>query len=530
MPHDNDTHHDSGNPDGNGFARAEWHDDEPAAARRPRRRRRGDGMKYLLPPFILLLLLAAIFGWSDEVRGRFFGFDRAGMQAHKMRQIEDLVHRYYYRTDWKEEDLYDQALHSMVEQLNDRYTQYYNAEEYEEFSRHTWGTFAGIGITLNRGEHGYPRVVTPYPDTPAWNVGIRPGDEFLLIDGKDPSKAEPPPDKPEMTPQELFTEVIVGQWLRGQAGQPLELRLRDRDGNERDVTLQRADVKIPSVPPGKMLTDPRVAGKGVGYVRVLQFQSSTAKDFLSAVNDLRSQGLKQLIVDIRFNPGGLLSEVRELVGLFLEPGSLVLRTDGPDGLAYRASDANAGSLRDLGLVLLVNRSSASASEIMAGALQDYQRAVVIGEVTFGKGLVQNVYPVGTGKSAIKITISRYFTPSGRVIQRDNSESMCPTCNRIYRATDLRRYCEVDGTRLVDDVAERWRGGINPDVRLDMTDAEIGGLRESLSYMEIYDDRPARPGDPAPPPFNDRQLDAAIRSLSGHALPQNAAPVVWPAQQ
>ena len=490
--------------------------------RRPRPSRQW--MIHLAPSMVVLLVLAGIVGFSPDLRARLFGTDQAGEAARKMREIQSTVERHYYRTDWKASELYDAALQGMVEQLNDRYTDYFDEKEYDEFNRGTFGHFPGIGITLRDHESGYPRIVTPYPDTPAWNAGLRPGDEFRLIEGKDPSTI----NDPERSRAQIFTEIIVGEWLRGEAGTAVNLRIRDRDGKDRDVTITRGDVKVPSVNRPHMLDDPRVAGQGVGYVRLLGFKQDTAKDFFDAVQTLRGQGLKKLIVDIRLNPGGLLREVCALVGQFIERDRLVVRTDGVDGAKYYANADNAGALKDLQLVVLVNRNSASASEILSGALQDYQRAVIVGEVTWGKGLVQDIFALGPDrKTAVKVTISRYFTPSGRVIQRDDSVSVCPTCGTYYRATDSRRYCERDGTALTTNENGAWRGGIIPDIRIDLTDDEYDGLRREYNRMEIYDDRPLRPGDPQPETYLDRHMEAAIQLLSGHAPGQAAPGVKWP---
>lgn len=283
--------------------------------------------------------------------------------------------------------------------LLDPHSAYLNAEEYKELMVATQGVFGGLGIELTL-DAGRLRVVAPIDDTPASRAGIQPGDYIDLIDG---------------LPTRGMSLTDVVKKMRGEPNTSVTLGLaRDGIAGLLSVSITRAVIKVQSVK-AKMLDD------GYGYVRVTQFLEKTDERLLETLNHLaKERPLAGVILDLRNDPGGLLKTAAGVASLFIAPGQLVVSIDGRGvGAKQRVSTTALAAeapawLKSVPVVVLVNRGSASASEIVAGALQDYQRAVVIGERTFGKGSVQTIFPLEAG--AVKLTTAKYFTPHGRSIQ------------------------------------------------------------------------------------------------------------------
>ena len=291
--------------------------------------------------------------------------------------------------------LIDGAINGMLASL-DPHSAYLSPDLYKELQVDTRGSFGGLGIEITQ-RNGVLTVVSPIEDTPAFRAGVRPGDQIVKID-KDFTK--------DMTLMEAV------KLMRGPEGTKIKLTLR-REGQPDwiTLTLAREVIQIKSV-------KSRVLEPHYGYLRITQFQERTERDAKAALAELEKEsgGLQGLVLDLRNNPGGLLSQAVKVSDLFLESG-LVVYTEGRLENQEQKFYAHKGPVtEDFPMVVLVNGGSASASEIVAGALQDHKRALVLGTQTFGKGSVQTILPLSDGEAAIRLTTARYYTPNGRSIQ------------------------------------------------------------------------------------------------------------------
>lgn len=307
----------------------------------------------------------------------------------------------YYVKPVDDKELFDNAIRGMVGGL-DPHSAYLNEEEYQELQTSTTGEFGGLGIEVTM-EDGVVKVITPLVDTPAFKAGIKSGDYIIKL-GKE-------------SVQGLTLKDAVNL-MRGKAGSPIELTVL-RKGVSKPLTfdLIREVIQIKSVK-SKLLSE------GYGYVRLTQFQAQTGKDMLKAIAQLKQQSngkLKGLILDLRNNPGGLLDSAIQVSDAFLgndKSGKqeLIVYTEGRLPGSKFTALANPGDVLDNApVVVLINNGSASASEIVAGALKDNKRALILGTKSFGKGSVQTVLPLD-GKTGIKLTTALYYTPSGISIQ------------------------------------------------------------------------------------------------------------------
>jgi carboxyl-terminal processing protease len=291
--------------------------------------------------------------------------------------------------------LIDGAINGMLASL-DPHSAYLSPDLYKELQVDTRGSFGGLGIEITQ-RNGVLTVVSPIEDTPAFRAGVHSGDQIIKID-KDFTK--------DMS---LMDAVKL---MRGPEGTPIKLTLRrEKRPDWLTLTLKREIIQIKSV-------KARVLEPHYGYLRITQFQERTEHDAKVALAELEKEsgGLQGLVLDLRNNPGGLLSQAVKVSDLFLESG-LVVYTEGRLENQEQKFYAHKGPLtEDFPMVVLVNGGSASASEIVAGALQDHKRALVLGTQTFGKGSVQTILPLADGDSAIRLTTARYFTPNGRSIQ------------------------------------------------------------------------------------------------------------------
>ncbi len=305
-----------------------------------------------------------------------------------------------YVDDVSDETLLRHAIRGMVSGL-DPHSSYLDADEYQDLQSGTRGEFGGLGIEVGM-ENGFVKVIAPIEGTPAAKAGIQAGDTIVRVDGN-PVKG-------------ISLQEAVDR-MRGEPGTEITLSVvREGKNQPLDITIERAVIEIESV-------DSRLLDAGFGYLRISQFQSGTGDDALAAIEALRESAdgsLNGLVLDLRNNPGGVLDAAVAVSDAFLTSGQIVStkgrirRAD--QGFSATPNDALGGAP----LVVLVNSGSASASEIVAGALQDHGRAVIMGRTTFGKGSVQNVLPLPEG-AALKLTTARYFTPSGRSIQAEGIE-------------------------------------------------------------------------------------------------------------
>lgn len=297
-------------------------------------------------------------------------------------------------------ELLDHAIRGMLEGL-DPHSAYLDEEHFKALQEGTSGEFGGLGIEVGV-EDGFIKVISPIDDTPAQKAGIQAGDLIIRLDGK-PAKG-----------MSLSNAVKI---MRGKPGTKIKLTVQ-RGGEPKPLEFEitRAVIKQASV-------KSRELEPGFGYVRLAQFQAPTADDMLQAIRKLQKKSgapLKGLVLDLRNNPGGVLQGAVAVSDAFLEKGLIVYTKGRGESSALKLSARPGDVLNGAPLVVLVNEGSASASEIVAGALQDHRRAVIMGRTTFGKGSVQTIVPISS-KIAIKLTTARYYTPNGRSIQAEGIE-------------------------------------------------------------------------------------------------------------
>ncbi|MFC0267499.1 S41 family peptidase [Kushneria aurantia] len=351
------------------------------------------------------------------------------------------------------------AMRGMLHGL-DPHSDYLDEDAFGNLQEMTEGAFGGIGIEVGM-EDGRLTVISPIDDTPAARAGLQPQDVIVAIDGQ---------------PTDGMSLEEAVRLMRGEPGSEIGLTLlRDSTEEPVEVTLERANIESDSV-------SSRVLRPGYGYLRISQFQSDTAEEAQAAIEGLQAEGeLQGLVLDLRNNPGGLLDAAVGVSDLFLD-GGLVVYTEGRLADASLEFEAKAQTaLPDTPIVVLINGGSASAAEIVAGALQDHHRAVVLGTESFGKGSVQSVMPLGDG-TGIKLTTALYYTPGGRSIQ---AEGIAPDV-------------VVQSGRL-----ELEQGG--PGIR-------EADLRGHLENAEQSDDAPALPESPIA--TEDYQLGEALNLLRG----------------
>ncbi len=323
-----------------------------------------------------------------------------GVPVDELRAFAEVMERIRgaYIEDVDDRELLEAAIRGMLHDL-DPHSNYLTPDQFDDLQVTTTGEFGGLGIEVTM-EDGFVKVVTPMDDSPASNAGILAGDLILKIDD---------------TFVKGLTLGEAVELMRGEIGTKIDLMvLSEGDEKPRQVSLERDRIQTHSVK-SKMLEP------GLGYLRISQFQNNTGDDARKALDKLnKDTALNGLILDLRNNPGGVLNGAVEVTDLFLDAG-LVVYTQGREKASRNDFNASAGdALNGKPLVVLVNGGSASASEIVAGALQDQERAIVVGNRTFGKGSVQTVLPLSKDR-ALKLTTARYYTPEGRSIQAEGIE-------------------------------------------------------------------------------------------------------------
>jgi carboxyl-terminal processing protease len=315
--------------------------------------------------------------------------------------------RAQYITNPKDQALQDGAIRGMVESLKDPFSTYIPKEEADEFRRTMMGEkWTGIGVQLRIGDKG-PVVFSPLHGSPALEAGLRPGDLILAVNGK--------------PVQGLSLQEVV-RLILGPAGKPVKLKIQPVQGSARDVSITRAEIKVSSLagvarqPDGhwNFLLDNE---HQIGYVRISAFQSATGKELIEVLRKLTEAGMKGLILDLRFCPGGTLDVAVHTAELFLDQGKKIVSLHGREGTKKVFAAKKKGMLVDRPLVVLVNEYTASGAEVVAGALKDNDRALVLGTRTFGKGSVQSLLPLGEGGAQLKLTTAHFQLPSGRSIQK-----------------------------------------------------------------------------------------------------------------
>jgi carboxyl-terminal processing protease len=362
-----------------------------------------DMRRLIIVPLLAFLLLIPLPGvFAQEVPPPKGDEDNGYSQiAIFAKALELLRQDYVDQNKTSYHDLVTAAMKGMLSSL-DPHSQFMDPNDFRDMQDDTRSRFNGLGIEVSM-KNGLPTVVTAMEDTPAARAGILSGDQILRINSISTERMD------------LQDAINV---LRGPAGAKVSLTLLRPSTKEiKEYMLQRAEIKIQSVK-GERLLAPELTGPfRIGYVRLIQFNEPTAEELSKALDNLQKQGMQALILDLRNNPGGLLNSAVDVCGQFLPPSTKVVSTQGrvPSQQHDYSTSAASKQRPNFPMVLLVNEGSASGAEIVAGALKDLHRAVLVGETTFGKGSVQNVLQLPDG-SAVRFTTAKYYTPSRQVIQ------------------------------------------------------------------------------------------------------------------
>lgn len=384
----------------------------------------------------------------------------------------------YYVDSLGNADLYRRATEGMLDQLQDPYSVLLTGDDYRALTEQTTGNYGGLGIQIDVRD-GWITVVAPLPDTPAERAGIESGDQIIQIEG-------------ESTEGWKSDQAVKA--LKGEPGSKVRILVR-RVGVSQSMPfeIERALIHVRSVPAGTIFDG------GIGYIQLTPVAETSAEELRTEITAMREKGMREMILDLRRNPGGLLDQGVEVADLFLDPRDEIVSTRGrARGSSRTYSDQNRQLWPELAIVVLVDEFTASAAEIIAGALQDHDRAVVVGSPTFGKGLVQTLYPMADGV-ALKLTTARWYTPSGRTIQREaeNEEQQALQAMRESgsiidsavpepdTSVKSRPIFRTDAGRIV-----RGGGGIVPDVlvrRDTLTSAEREFVRVLGDKVPAYRD-------------------------------------------
>lgn len=344
---------------------------------------------------VCLALSCAFLGASDTYSGTP---DTKAQKRDLFKQVElfsdtlAIVNEEYV-DEVKNKDLIYGALKGMISSL-DPHSQFMDPETYNELKADTEGKFGGLGIEITLKD-GLLTVITPIEDTPAWKAGVKAKDRIVKINN-------------ELTRDITLIDAV--KKLRGKPGEAVTISvLRESEKKLLEFKIVRGIIKIQDI------KDPRILEDGIGYVRLVEFRENTASELDKTVERLLKQGMNALILDLRNNPGGLLDAAVDVTGKFLEKGKKIVSTKGrKSGQDMEFASSSTSACITVPMVVLINEGSASGSEIVAGALQDYKRAIIMGVKSFGKGSVQTIIPLSDG-SALRLTTSKYFTPLNKVI-------------------------------------------------------------------------------------------------------------------
>lgn len=419
-----------------------------------------DMRRSVAAPAVVVVLSAIAGAWLLQR-----GIDRTDNMYVRVRVLQEVIDRVEssFVEEVDPESLYDTAIDAIIGGLGDPHTSFIQAADYENLRIRTEGEYGGVGLEVTDGQDRVT-VVSAIPGGPSERVGIRAGDQFVEIDGA-------PADT-------MLTDEAV-MMLRGRPGTTVTVKML-RPGLDEPIefTIEREVIRLMAVPFSTMLDE------NVGYVPLSAVQETSSDEVSAAVDSLRDEGMRALILDLRGNPGGLLDEGIGVTDLFLEEGQGIVETRGrARGQSGTFEASRPDRYPGLPVVVLVDGSSASAAEIIAGALQDHDRAVVIGETTYGKGSVQSLFQLAGG-DVLRLTTARWYTPIGRSINLDRSEihpdtTATPALAISGQAVELPA---LDGRPEYTTPSGRTvygGGGIPPDLFVSpetLSDAEVQGVR------------------------------------------------------
>ena len=420
----------------------------------------------------LALIFAGLGVWALDSSALAPDEDSAYANVQVFTRVLQLI-RQDYVDDKKVgyRDLTYAAMRGMMASL-DPHSQFMEPEDFKSMQDDTNSEeFGGLGMTVSVKD-GYLTIIAPMEDTPAYKAGLLPNDQILKINGA--------------TTERMDLSEAIHQ-LHGEPGEKITLTIYRPSTKEfKDYTLVREEIRVESVKDAKLL-DPSLTGDfKIGYVRITQFNKPTADELSKKLDELEAKGMQALIVDLRYNPGGLLNSAVDVCGQFLPPHTLVVSTEGraesQKHAYYTEENPNPrAKQRKYPLAILINGSSASGSEIVAGALKDLNRAILVGETTFGKGSVQSVIQLPDG-SALRLTTAKYYTPSRQVIHEHGVE---PNIHATFTAEQERQ--------LILERREDETGGmekIDPNFR----DTQLERAADALKGVMIYTEKVAPKGD------------------------------------
>lgn len=315
----------------------------------------------------------------------------------QMEAMKELIDENYL-FDYDEKQLYDGSLKGMFENLGDPYTAYYTKDEFEKLMEEVNGKYAGIGVAVQASDEGYIKAISVFDKSPAQKAGIKVGDYITKVDDISYSSEQ--------------LEEAVSK-IRGNAGDKVKISILRKNDNgkaeEKDIEVVRADVEVDTVESKVVEKD----DKKIGYIKIKQFDDVTKEEFAKELKSLKDQKVDGIVMDLRNNPGGNLDVCLAIADTFLDEGVIVSTVDKKGKKIVEKSDKD---MDKTPMTVLINENSASASEILAGAFKDRKRAKIVGKTSFGKGIVQKIFPLDDG-SGVKITISEYFTPNNTKIHK-----------------------------------------------------------------------------------------------------------------
>lgn len=310
----------------------------------------------------------------------------------KFNEARAILKNYFYK-DITENDILEGSVAGMTSALNDPYTTYYTKEQMNAFEKASKYSYAGIGVSV-RPKGGILVVIDTFQNTPARKVGIEPGDMIVKVDGEDVTTIKD-------------TDLVINM-IRGKEGTTVDITVhREGEIDYIDFTVERKTITLENV-------NSEVLPENIGYISITMFDNDVDRIFTNSLNRLILAGVDGLIIDVRDNPGGNFSQVIAIADALLPQNNLIAYTEDRDGNRQESFSRRQGVI-DIPIVVLINENSASASEILAGSLRDNKKALLVGQKTYGKGLVQKLLTLEDG-SGLKVTTSRYFTPSGDIIE------------------------------------------------------------------------------------------------------------------
>jgi carboxyl-terminal processing protease len=389
---------------------------------------------------VLVLASVGLLVWAFEAPAQQPPLDPKMVEMYdRFIEIVNRVQKdYVHEVDTKK--LFENAINGMLSGL-DPFSNYIPEEELNEFQKATRGKFGGIGIQIGQ-RNGLLTVISPLEDTPAFKAGLLSGDVIVEVDGKNSEK--------------MRLEEAV-KLLTGEPGTTVRLKVRHMTGDLQEFTITRAIIEVQTVKGLKRddkdqwvyWIDPE---RKIAYVRLTQFAEASATDLKKVLTQLNEEGMKGLILDLRFDPGGILKVATDICEMFVNEGVIVQVK--ARNTTFPPATASGKAMPFVPMVVLLNPFSASASEIVAGCLQDHHRAILVGERSFGKGSVQNVISLDDNKAALKLTTAKYYLPSGRCIHRD------------------------------EDMTDKDEWGVVPDIIVAMTPEEYIGIIRARQEAEV----------------------------------------------